>query len=196
MPLRHLRIWTIIIYEYICDRLNVWNNSNDDRGIQRPRTTIQTETVWKIQLRKTKKTDSPKNKTQRQPVRTWWGHKLIKNVQQPDKTAQCRYCKRRVHYEKMCRSRKKIEHFERKSSSAEEYKCDYNKIQKINSNDQKGFYNTTLLVIERPIKVIIDSGQPVTLIPNSLFKAITEVEPLITTYEDVNNQRSGYTAQT
>ena len=52
---------------------------------------------------------------------------------------------------------KKIQHIERQSTSAEEDNWDYNKIQKINGNDKKVIYNTTLLVNERPIKFVIDS---------------------------------------
>ena len=37
-----------------------------------------------------------------------------------------------------------------------------------------------------------DSGSPVTLVPNCLSNELTEVEPLITTYTDVNNQKSEF----
>ena len=96
----------------------------------------------------------------------------------------------------MCRSLKKIQHIERKSSSAEEDDWDYNKIQKINGSDQKIFYDTTLLVNERQIKFIIDNVSPVTLIPNCLLNKTTEGEPLNTTYRDVNNNQIEFTGQT
>ena len=47
-----------------------------------------------------------------------------------------------------------------------------------------------------PIKFIIDSGSPVTLIPECLFSKITPIEPLKTTYQDVNNQKISFTGQT
>ena len=47
-----------------------------------------------------------------------------------------------------------------------------------------------------PIKFIIDSGSPVTLIPECLFNDITTIKPLKTTYKDVNNQRIEFTGQT
>ena len=47
-----------------------------------------------------------------------------------------------------------------------------------------------------PIKVIIDSGSPVTIIPECLFNDITTIKPLKTTYKDVNNQRIEFTGQT
>ena len=81
-------------------------------------------------------------------------------------------------------------------SSAEEDDWDYNKFQKVNCNDQKVYYNTTLLVSERPTKFITDSGSPVTLILNCLLNKTTEVEPVITTYRDVNNHQVEFTAQT
>ena len=47
-----------------------------------------------------------------------------------------------------------------------------------------------------PIKLIKDSGSPVTLIPECLFNDITTIKPLKTTYKDVNNQRIEFTGQT
>ena len=47
-----------------------------------------------------------------------------------------------------------------------------------------------------PIKFIIDSGSPVTLIPECLFSKITPIEPLKTTYKDVTNQKIDFTGQT
>ena len=47
-----------------------------------------------------------------------------------------------------------------------------------------------------PVKFIIDSGSPVTLIPECLFSKITPIEPLKTTYKDVNNQKIDFTGQT
>ena len=76
------------------------------------------------------------------------------------------------------------------TSSAEEDDWDYDKIQRINDNKQKkDFYNATLLVNNVPIKVIIDSGSPATLIPECLFNDITTIKPLKTTYKGVNNQK-------
>ena len=47
-----------------------------------------------------------------------------------------------------------------------------------------------------PVKFIIDSGSPVTPIPECLFSKITPIEPLKTTYKDVNNQKIDFTGQT
>ena len=58
----------------------------------------------------------------------------------------------------------------------------------INSNGPD-FFTITALVNNRPIKFIIDSGSPVTLIPKSLFNNITQLHPLKTEYRDVNDNR-------
>ena len=95
------------------------------------------------------------------------------------KTAECRKCKRRGYYEKMCRSMKRVQYVDRTTSSAEEDKWEYDKIQRIDSTKQKkSFYNATLLVNNVPIKFIIDSGSPVTLIPcwrRSIARRETEI---------------------
>ena len=77
------------------------------------------------------------------------------------------------------------------SSSAEEDNWDYNKIQRINNNKKNGEYlHATLLVNNAPIKFILDSGSPVTLIPQRLFNKYTEVEELKTNYKDVNDNKN------
>ena len=97
----------------------------------------------------------------------------------------------------MCRSTKRVQYIEKTTSSAEEDNWDYNRIQRINDKEQKkDFYNATLLVNNVPIKFIIDSGSPITLIPECLFNDITTIKPLKTTYKDVNNQRIEFTGQT
>ena len=83
------------------------------------------------------------------------------------------------------------------SSSAEEDNWDYNKIQRINNNKKKGEYlHGTLLVNNATIKFIIDSGSPVTLIPQRLFNKITKVEELKTNYKDVNDNKIDFLGQT
>ena len=106
-------------------------------------------------------------------------------------------CKRRGHYEKMCRSMRRVQYVDKTTSSAEEDNWDYDKIQRIeNTKQKKGFYNATLLVNSVPIKLIIDSGSPVTLIPECFLSKITPIETLKTTYKDVNIQKIDFTGQT
>ena len=96
----------------------------------------------------------------------------------------------------MCRSTKKVQYIKKTTSSAEGDNLDYNRIQRMNDNEQKkDFYNATLLVNNVPIKFIIDSGSPVTLIPECLFNDITTIKPLKTTYKDVNNQMIEFTGK-
>ena len=126
-----------------------------------------------------------------------WRTKLDKTTHMPAKMAECRNCKRRGHYEKISRSTKRVQCIEKTTSSAEEDNWDYNRIQRINDKEQKkDFYNATLLVNNVPTKFIIDSGSPVTLIPECLFNDITTNKPFKTTYKDVNNQRIEFTGQT
>ena len=66
--------------------------------------------------------------------------------------------------------------------------------QKIHStqsvhNSGPEFFTLTALVNNRPIKFMIDSGSPVTLIPKSQFNNITPLQPLETEYRDVNDNR-------
>ena len=95
----------------------------------------------------------------------------------------------------MCRSWKKVQHNERENHHRQK-KTMGTTIQKIKGKDHKAFYDLTLLLNERPIKFIIDSGSPVTLIPNCPFNKLTKVEPLTTTYKDVNNQKIEFNGQT
>ena len=115
----------------------------------------------------------------------------------PAKLVDCRNCKKRGHYEKMCRLPKRIQHVDKVSSSAEEDNWDDNKIQRRNNNKKNGEYlHATLLVNNAPIKFIIDSGSPGTLIPQRLFNKITEVKELKTNYKDVNDNKIDFLGQT
>ena len=97
----------------------------------------------------------------------------------------------------MCRLPKRIQHVDKVSSSAEEDNWDYNKIQRITNNKKNGEYlHATPLVNNAPIKFIIDSGSPVTLIAQRLFNKITEVEQLKTNYKDVNDNKIDFLGQT
>ena len=92
---------------------------------------------------------------------------------------------------------RRVQYVDRTTSSAEEDNWDYDKIQRIENTKQKrGFYIATLLVNNVSMKFIIDSGSPVSLIPENLFSKITPIEPLKTTYKDVNNQKIDFTGQT
>ena len=86
---------------------------------------------------------------------------------------------------------------ERATLSAEENNWDYDKIQNIKyTKHKKGFYHETLLGSDIPIKIIIDSGSRVTLIPDCLFNKITKMKPLETNYKNVITQKIEFTAET
>ena len=87
---------------------------------------------------------------------------------------------------------------EGKTSSAGEDDWKTNKIhhvkQKIHStrsmnNNGPEFFTLTALGNNLPIKFILDSGSPVTLIPKSQFNKTTPLSPLESEYRDVNDNR-------
>ena len=98
----------------------------------------------------------------------------------------------------MCKSNLRVQYLEKTTSSAQEDNWEYNRFQnkKNETKQNKGFYNATLLVNNLQIKFILDSGLPVTLIPDCLFNKITPLEQLKTTYKDVNNQKNEFVFQT
>ena len=60
----------------------------------------------------------------------------------------------------------------------------------------KCFYNASLLVNNVPIKFIIDCASSFILIRECPFSKILPLEPLKTTYKDVNNQKIDFVSQT
>ena len=76
----------------------------------------------------------------------------------PARTVICRNCKKKGHYEKMCRLPRRIQHVDKTSRSAKEDKWDYDKSQSINNKKKRDFIYVTLLVNNAPIKFIIGSG--------------------------------------
>ena len=72
------------------------------------------------------------------------------------------------------------------------------KIHSLATNYRKGppFYTVTLLVNNRPIKFIIDTGSPVTLIPKSKFNKETTLKPITVDYWDVNDNKMKYEEKT
>ena len=92
---------------------------------------------------------------------------------------------------------KRVQYVDKTTSSAEKDKWEYDRIQRVdNTKQKKCFYNATLLVNYVPIKFIIDSGSPVTLIMECLFSKSTPIEPLKATYKDVSNQKINFVGQT
>ena len=110
------------------------------------------------------------------------------------------------HFAKCCPSNRKVNHLmEGETSSAGEDDWTPNTIhsvkQKIHSTRSTNingpeFFTVTALVNNRPIKFIIDSGSPVTLISKSQFNKITPLRTLETEYRDVNDNRIRFEGKT
>ena len=169
---------TALIHEHMYDRISDSNNSNDGRELKH------------VQERPYKRKWTDKRDAERKKKRPEYQKKKPKDNRcgqcgAPNwsrqhtclaKTAECRNCKRRGHYEKMCRSMKRVQYVDRTTTTAEEDNWEYHRIQRIdNTKQKKGFYNATPLVNNVPINFIIDSGSPVTLIPECLFSKITPI---------------------
>ena len=65
------------------------------------------------------------------------------------------------------------------------------KINSVGATNKNGipFYTRTLLVNNRPIKFIVDTGSPVTSIPKQKFNKITDIKPVSEDYRDVNDNK-------
>ena len=123
----------------------------------------------------------------------------------PARGKKCAKCGKIGHFAKCCRANKKVNHImEEETSSANGDDWTPNTIhsvkQKIHStrsvnNNGLDFFTITALVTNRPIKFIIDSGSPVTLIPKSQFNNITPLHPL-KKYRDVNDNRIQFEGKT
>ena len=189
---------TDIIHEYMYDRLKDSNNSNDGKNIKH------------VQERPQKRKWLEKSSYERNKKRTEYQRSKYKDNRCgqcgtpnwsrqhicPARTVECRNCKKKGHYEKMCRLPRRIQHVDKASSSAEEDNWDYNKIQSINNKKKGDYFHVTLLVNNAPIKFIVDSGSPVTLILQRLFNEITKVEKSKTNYKDVNNNTIEFVGST
>ena len=73
--------------------------------------------------------------------------------------------------------------------------------QKINSmgaTNKNGipFHTRTILVNNRPIKFIVHTGSPVTLIPKLKFNRITDMKPVLEDYRDVNDNKTKFEGKT
>ena len=119
---------TTLIHEHIYDRLNESNNSNDGKEIkhvqERPYKrkwtdkTDQEESKRRSENQRYKRRD---NRCGQCGAPNWTRQHIC-----PAKMAECRNCKRRGHYEKMCRSTERVQYIEKTTSSAEKDNWDYN----------------------------------------------------------------------
>ena len=107
---------------------------------------------------------------------------------------KCAKCGKIGNFAKCCRANRNVNHLmEGETSSAGEddwtpnttrsVKQKIHSTRSTNSNGPK-FFTITALVNNRPIKIIIDSHSPVTLIPKSQFNKITSLSPMETEYNE------------
>ena len=186
---------TDTIHEYMYKKMNESKNSEEEtkiKHVDRKRTYQKPE---KEKQNKFRKIDCSQC-----GVPNW-----NKSYDCPSKTKKCLNCGKICHYARQCRpkqySDRRIKHIQQDSeaTSAEEANWTPKKIHSINktvhstkqrSKDGQPFFTVTVLVNNRPIKFIIDSGSPVTLIPKQKFNGNTTIYPLHEEYRDVNNNKT------
>ena len=115
-----------------------------------------------------------------------WTHAHIPDC--PAKNKKCNNCKKIGHLAIVCRSKQRIQHIsERTDSSNAEDQWTPDRIHLIQRTihsthgmDKKSenYYTETVLVNGRPIKFIVDTGSPVTLIPMAKFNNTTKIKPM------------------
>ena len=123
----------------------------------------------------------------------------------PGKGKKCAKCEKIGHNAKYCRTNKRINHIQDDvASSADDDDLSPNTIHSVNQEvhstcqikrNGPEFFTITAL-INRPIKFIIDSCSPVTLIPKSQFNGTTPLRPVGTEYRDVNDNRIKFEGKT
>ena len=187
---------TDILHEYMYEKLNDSPETDEEKKnhLNKRKTRINKETSDK--LAKFKKIDC-----NRCGAPNW-----SRQHECPARGKKCAKCGKIGHFPKSCRSNMKINHIQdEETSSAEEDEWAPDtihsikqKIHSIQSTSINGpeFFTVTALFNNRPIKFIIDSGSPVTLIPKSLFNNITPLKPLETEYRDVNDNRINFEGKT
>ena len=188
---------TDAIHEYMYEKLNESPETEEEKKIRH---------VDKRKLAKNKEQTERYPKTRRLDCNKCGAPNWSKQHECPARGKKCAKCGKLGHYAKCCRSMRKINHIaDEEAESADEDDWIPDKIhliqQKINSvgtTNKNGnpFYTETLLVNNRPIKFIVDTGSPVTLIPKLKFNRTTEINPVIEDYRDVNDNKIKFEGKT
>ena len=103
----------------------------------------------------------------------------------PARRSQCNNCKKMGHFAKVCKSKTVSRITEAVSSGSNtEPWPEIDHIQSVNGINQVDFYKTILLVHGQPIEFIIDTGSPVTIIPQIIKPK--EIKATSKCFVDVN----------
>ena len=175
------------IHEYMYEKLNESPETEEEKKIRH---------VDKRKLTKNKEQTERYPKTRRLDCNECnWS----KQHECPARGKKCAKCGKLGHYAKCCRSMRKINHIadeETESANEDDWTPDkihsiQQKIKSMGATNKNGipFYTRTLLVNNRPIKFIVDTGSPVTLIPKLRFNRITDIKMVLEDYRDVNDSK-------
>ena len=188
---------TDAIHEYMYEKLNESPETEKEKKIRH---------VDKRKLTKKKEQTERYPKTRRLDCNKCGALNWSKQHECPARGKKCAKCGKLGHYAKCCRSMRKINPIadeETESANEDDWIPDkiHSKQQKINSmgtTNKNGipFYTRTLLVNNRPIKFIVDTGSPVTLIPKLKFIRITDTKPVLEDYWDVNDNKIKFEGKT
>ena len=188
--------FTEALHEYMNEKLNDSPETEDEKKIRY------------LNKRKTK-TREPMDKPaelNKLDCNRCGAHNWPRQHECPARGNICAECEKIGHYAKSCRTNKIVKRIqEHETSSAEGDDWSPNSIHSINQKIHSArqmkkngpeFFTPTALVSNRLVKLIVDSGSPVPLIPKSHFDKITSLKPIETEYRDVNDNRTRFEGKT
>ena len=188
---------TDAIHEYMYEKLNESPETEEEKKIRH---------VDKRKLTRNKEQTERYPKTRRLDSNKCGAPNWSKQPECAARGKKCAKCGKLGHYAKCCRSMRKINHIaDEEAVSADEDDWTPNKIhsiqQKINSmgaTNKNGipFFKRTLMVNNRPKKLIVDTGSPVTLIPKLNFNKITAIKLVSEDHRDVNDNKIKFEGKT
>ena len=191
---------TEAIHEYVYEKLNESTDSEEGREIKH----IKEKKRYKRPEEQKQSTNKRKRGVNCNKCGSYnWTPTHIPDC--PAKNKKCNNCKKVGHFAIVCRSKRINYIHEEMASSAEEDNWTPNRLhlikKTINSTSATGqknenYYTKTLMVNKRPIKFIIDTGSPVTLIPLAKFNQRTQITPLTEKYKDVNDNNIKFIGKT
>ena len=157
--------------------------------------------------KRTTKNQKKKNPNKFRKVNQMWRTELEQTTRLPSKTKKCLNGGKIGHYAKLCRSKQRTDRKmnisgiwsnQRRRRLVIKQNTLFNKNGPFNKTNTQWqpFFLITALFNDRPIKFIICSGPPVTLIPKQMFNWTTPMRPLQTEYRDANNNKIKFKGKT